>query len=364
MNIKKFVITLFWAGSTILCFTFAQDSSSGYKDVIVKEEFNFNAYLKEWGKVYMTWNSVSTFTDSSLKYYKVVRSNTNTNPTYPEDGYIQYSEDRDWFTSYTDEKAPKWTNYYRICAIMQDNNRYCSSVKTITVADIWNAAETVTATATGTNEDPTQYGDVITESKFNFLANLKDDGKVYMSWIPISKFNDKNFKFYKIVRSSTNANLRYPEDGYIKYSEDKDWFMSYIDENPPSGTNYYRICAIMQDNSRFCSEVKKVEITKSTWKTFTNQETNTGSTNSNTDKNITPKAKQTLDAWVANYIKKLNEKYWQDLATINSKIQSTISKLEELKKSKTYLSKYIDYIIEKLGENTWLQDVSNILNEI
>jgi len=363
MTMKKILLWMMLATWVAMSYAFAQESS-GYKDVIVKEDFNFSAYLKEWWKVYMTWNSISKFSDSAFKYYKVIRSSTNSNPTYPEDGYITFSEDKEGFTSYTDEKAPTWKNYYRVCAIMQDNNRYCSPVKQIDITNVW----TTQPPSTQTKETSATYSDVISKEEFNFIADFKEDGKVYMSWIPISKFNDWAFKYYKIVRSSTNSNPRYPEDGYIKYSEDKESFISYVDENPPSGTNYYRLCAIMQDNTRYCSLTKQVNVIKNTAKTFTNQTTtNTGNTQSTPTKTkieLSINSKTILDNWVSSYIKKLNEKYGENFATINSKVQETISKLEKLKTQKTHLTKYIDYIIDKLSESTWLDDISNILNEV
>lgn len=103
-----------------------------YKSPIYLDEFNFDAKLDN-NVVYMNWNGFyDIVSDESLKYYKVVRSHNNVNPVYPDDGYIKYSSDAD-FTSFKDYDFKKWANYYRVCAITNDNDRYCSNVVKIRI---------------------------------------------------------------------------------------------------------------------------------------------------------------------------------------------------------------------------------------
>lgn len=108
--------------------------NSGYNKPIESSKFNFTATL-DAGSVKMTWEKFSSFSNETLVYYKVVRSSKNSNPVYPEDGYIKYDSSMD-FTSYTDNEPQKWINYYRICAITEKKNRYCSKVVTIKIAEI------------------------------------------------------------------------------------------------------------------------------------------------------------------------------------------------------------------------------------
>lgn len=101
------------------------------------------------------------------------------------------------------------------------------------------------------------FNTVIKDESFNFKA-VYEAGKVYMSWTAYNK--DESLKYYKIVRSSKNENPAYPEDGYIKYSNDIN-LTKWVDLEPPLWYAYYRICAITTENNRYCSNVAKV-ITK------------------------------------------------------------------------------------------------------
>ncbi len=68
---------------------------------------------------------------------------------------------------------------------------------------------------------------------------------------------DEDFDYYKVVRSTTNNNPVYPDDGYIYYSSDLD-DLSYIDENVPKGKAYYRVCYIVSPK-RYCSKVVTIQ---------------------------------------------------------------------------------------------------------
>jgi len=100
------------------------NTSNWYNNPIIDESLNFKAELS-WEKVYLSWNTFSK--DETFKYYKVIKSQDNSNPVYPENWAIwvisNISE-----TKYIDYKPLVWTNYYRVCAITSDMNRYCSNV--------------------------------------------------------------------------------------------------------------------------------------------------------------------------------------------------------------------------------------------
>lgn len=105
----------------------------------------------------------------------------------------------------------------------------------------------------------------ILDESLGFKA-VYEAGKVYMSWSAYSK--DESLKYYKVVRSSKNENPVYPEDGYIKYSDDIN-FVKWVDLEPPLWYAYYRVCAITTKNNRYCSNVAKV-ITKTENTTWVN----------------------------------------------------------------------------------------------
>ncbi len=91
---------------------------------------------------------------------------------------------------------------------------------------------------------------VVFDDRIEFWAELDDEGHVYMDW---NKYERPDaFTYYKIVRSQSNPNPVYPEDGFIYYTEDRD-LLTYTDTDVPAGTSYYRICQV-SGNKRFCSE--------------------------------------------------------------------------------------------------------------
>lgn len=84
--------------------------------------------------VQLQWNPITN--TQGFVYYKVVRSQSNASPAYPDDGYIQYSSDAS-LSSYKDEKPLSGKTFYRVCAIYDTNSsgqrpRICSNVVTIT----------------------------------------------------------------------------------------------------------------------------------------------------------------------------------------------------------------------------------------
>ena len=212
---------------------------NGYNNPTTVGEFNFTAVLKD-GAVHMKWTPYVT---EGFNYYKVVRSNSNPNPVYPDDGYIKYSGETG-FASYVDYDTPQGTSYYRICSIAKPN-RYCSKVIKIYKE---GSSDSYSADTTKSKDDNGYYSPSVV-SDFNFTAIL-DNGAVHMKWTP---YVTEGFNYYKVVRSNSNPNPVYPDDGYIKYSGETG-FASYVDYDTPQGTSYYRICSIASPN-RYCSKV-------------------------------------------------------------------------------------------------------------
>lgn len=88
-------------------------------------DFDFEAELEN-GKVYMEWDE---FDGDDFKWYKIVRSQKNISPAYPEDGGIRYFDSSDVVKAH--DYAPRGVSYYRLCAITHENERFCSRVVTI-----------------------------------------------------------------------------------------------------------------------------------------------------------------------------------------------------------------------------------------
>ena len=102
----------------------------------------------------------------------------------------------------------------------------------------------------------TSYKNPVEVDWLNFTAELTPAGEVEMHWAPYN--NTEDFRFYKVVRSTTNPDPVYPEDGYVKYYGNID-ADSYIDTNPPKGTIYYRVCVITKNGDRWVSNVVTIE---------------------------------------------------------------------------------------------------------
>jgi hypothetical protein len=97
-----------------------------------------------------------------------------------------------------------------------------------------------------------EYNKPLILDEFKFTALYSNDS-VHMRWEP---YISEGFEYYVIVRSQKNSELIFPEDGYIVQSTDTG-FTSYIDEAPPKGTVFYRVCSIAKPN-RFCSQAAAV----------------------------------------------------------------------------------------------------------
>lgn len=214
----------------------ATGESSSYSTVDAPY-LDFQAEIKDNG-VNLSWE-VSDF--DNFSGWKVVRSQENENPYYPEDSYIFFDQTAST-DSYIDVNPPKGINYYRVCAITADKLRYCSNVVDVSIA-----------------AESSEYKTVTESEDLNLSATLdEDDDTVTLSW---DNLIYPNFVYWKIIRSTKNENPTYPEDGYLYYSNYQET-SSMVDEKPLPGTVYYRVCAITSDKNRYCSNVVEFEYKK------------------------------------------------------------------------------------------------------
>lgn len=121
---KKYILflvlpLLLFSGSV---FATTESSSNNSTSLVYLDSIKVGAILNNAGNVEVAWSSYNQ--GGSFSYYKVVRSQTNNNPVYPDDGYIYYSTDINKL-SYVDESVPQGVNYYRVCQV-DGSKRYCS----------------------------------------------------------------------------------------------------------------------------------------------------------------------------------------------------------------------------------------------
>ncbi len=96
---------------------------SEYAKPVHVKAIGFKAKLRN-GEVYTSWKH---YTREDFKYYKVVKSQTNRDPIYPEVSAIFYSDDATK-TRYKDSEVEPGTWYYRLCIITKQNKRWISPV--------------------------------------------------------------------------------------------------------------------------------------------------------------------------------------------------------------------------------------------
>lgn len=139
------LVSVILAVFSAICFGTYTTTPSTYYAPILKTALDFHATYAD-GKVTMSWANIDVVTTKTMKRYKVVKSATNSSPVYPEDGYITAISDRTQ-TNFVETSPSNGTYYYRVCAIMEDMNRYCSNVVTLTI-DKPTTTTTTTTTLT------------------------------------------------------------------------------------------------------------------------------------------------------------------------------------------------------------------------
>lgn len=192
----------------------------------------------------------------------------------------------------------------------------------------------------------------IITSALGFSAKIID-GKVQTSWKSIKNITTAGFKYYKVVRSSEKENPVYPDDWYIHYTE-KD--LSYTDENPKEGKNYYRVCAIMESGKRYCSNVVKMITSEksndSYIKETEEQKPEKKEMKPEPRKDMKQGLRMRVENVVRNFSKQLDKAYGDDNLKKITKMQEILTKLQEIQKNNP--SEVI---------NTFVESMQAIINE-
>lgn len=191
-----------------------------------------------------------------------------------------------------------------------------------------------------------------------FQANLENNS-VVMSWDSFNVPNTHSFVYWKVMRSQNTDNpvYRAEKSEYVTYNSDLE-FTSYTDTAPKKGTTWYRICAITQASDgyhRYCSkEVKKITITSAeTYKEDVKKEKTT---------TLTDAQKTILDQLAVEFLKKLDEKYANDLSKKKIVLGNVVSQLATLGKRQAKMKVMVTYLVEKLEASIDpLEEIKNIL---
>ncbi len=203
--------------------------------------------------VELSWEPYS---GENFEFYKIVRSEDNPELIYPDDGYIKYSGEQD-FSSYLDITSKKDKEYYyRICAKVDKDEIECGNIikiKAINESEIKKEEEVKEEKEEVKNNEKSAAYLPVTDALE--LTAEAGGGGVSLSWTPSVS---EGFKYYKVVRSETNSDLYYPNDGYIKYIADKSQ-TSYFDNTAVAGKSYYyRVCNKEASGEVWCGNVVQI----------------------------------------------------------------------------------------------------------
>jgi hypothetical protein len=183
------------------------------------------------GGVKLAWN----ISGDGSKGFKLVKS-TEANPEYPGDAAEYIDANTRSITRYG---LSTKTYHFRVC-------RYTGNG-----CDTYSNDLELTIPAGEKSETSSKYQSVEGELKVE-AAVLP--GAVALSW---TKRTSDTFQGYKVVRSTSNADLSYPTDSYIEYLPNRESLTHIDGEAIPGKTYYYRICAL-EGGPVTCGNVVKI----------------------------------------------------------------------------------------------------------
>lgn len=200
----------------ILFFCFPQESKSNeYYDSFSTPpiiDTNFNIKLQEEEKgVLIKWEKL----EHDFMWHKVIRSQENNNPFYPEDGHIYYNEDINE-TEYLDKNPQQGKNYYRVCIITPKKERICSPVKSITIEEEFQKQESkndkfcIQIIVDAYNEETGEC------KEFPTPCDIPKDWKAIKSCADLKKNNKLKLE-YEIIKNINNEQL---QPSMVKFSWD------------------------------------------------------------------------------------------------------------------------------------------------
>ena len=129
-------------------------------------QISLTGTLDSDGKAVLNWTKYS---GADLKWYKVIHSQTDDSPQYPENGYIEVYSDVN-VTTHTHSGVLAGTNYYSVCVITTADKRGCSNTVALVKGD-----GTTTTTEPSTE---TAFPDIEDHWAKDYVTQLYNDGVV------------------------------------------------------------------------------------------------------------------------------------------------------------------------------------------
>jgi hypothetical protein len=193
-------------------------------------------------KVVLSW---SAETAENFQGYKVVASKTNSNPKYPEDGYLKYITDKSKTSVnlYAGGDLEANTYYYfSVTYLLGDGTKIAGNAVKLKVPE--RSAEpkpTEKPTAPPSADHPSSS-----------ISGGITDSTISLSWDRIA---DEGFDGYKVVASFSNPNPSYPGDGYLYYITERDqtsksFNVSKLGSFTPGAVCYFSITVLYTDGTK------------------------------------------------------------------------------------------------------------------
>jgi len=171
---KKTLVLALWVVAVVSSLAMANYSTSPERVTKTSYAFNFKATYTNW-VVKTSWNKFVLPAWYSWTYMKLVKSQKNSSPVYPDDGYVMYDGNMG-VTSWTHNDPSEGKNYYRVCAITSKGEykvRRCSNVVAVNVWSPSNDDNTVEEDAT-VDTTPTVKPTPVVADKYAKLYPLVD----------------------------------------------------------------------------------------------------------------------------------------------------------------------------------------------
>ena len=145
------------------------------------------------------------------------------------------------------------------------------------------------------------------------------------------------------------------DSGYIAYISDLS-SSSYTDKDVKNGKSYYRVCAILEWQVRYCSNVVALSLTS----------TNTTVKKEEIKKEVKVVEKknnyEAVDKLAAEFIKKLDQKFGTDTAGKQAAINGVLVGIDALIKSRPSMKDMLTYLKTKLlQQKTELDEIKALL---
>ncbi|MCX7921879.1 MAG: S-layer homology domain-containing protein [Clostridia bacterium] len=198
-------------------------------------------------KIVLSWKPISS---KAFEGYKVVISKNNTNPSYPDDGYLYYITDKNRTTVTIDNsEAYKNGDFGKY---LKSGEKYYFSVTAI-YKDKRVAGNVVTLTYPVTENDEESKPVSYTTPK---VTAQVDGSRIIIKWQAISH---EKLSGYKVVISKNNSAPKYPDDGYLYWITNKNQTSAVVDNKnaynggdfgkylTPGQKYYFSVTAVYDD---------------------------------------------------------------------------------------------------------------------